>query len=194
MYFLTSANTLPVTELSSSSRIICSSEHKEGWGTPRNKSINSPMQVKSISLLWSKATNDNNDHRLTEREILQQHECFVGTSTPSYWIYPDIALQLHQHFKKRKKQWQRDMWVNRLSTDNNIPNYTHCFLAWEKKSPLFDIRLNWSQRHPHQADCLNTDQGQETNWITTKIILCVFWLPCNNNWSRLKIQIPGSTH
>lgn len=80
--FLPPAKALSAAELSGTSRIIYSSEHK----TPGKKSINSPMEDKSISLLWSKATknNDQADRRSFARN-------FVGISISHYWIYPSYV-------------------------------------------------------------------------------------------------------
>lgn len=133
---LTSANTPTAAELSSSSRIICLSEHKRVGGNSW-KEINqfTHASQKHPSALME-SSYGNHDHSLTAREILTQHECFVGISAPSYWIYLGSAqlcckaLHLHQFQEERSNEQEVCGWKG--EEHQQPTKYIHSCLAWEE--------------------------------------------------------------
>lgn len=139
--------------LSSSSKIICSSELRRGYKALLQEEKN------SIHLCKAKASvcSDQKQLMITmstewQKEILPQHKCSAGLHIgilDMLWLLQAYCntLQLQQHLEKKEKPWgdageKPECW-------QHVPTAHFSLL---RSRHLFDVCLSWRhQGHPQQA-------------------------------------------
>lgn len=93
----------------------------------RGKEFHSSVQGKSISLLWSKATDDNNEHRVTKRNLAtaqvlcRASHWHIGhaLAAPSILQYPAItAAPWEEREAMRRCRWKT--WVLTTCTNRTL--------------------------------------------------------------------------
>lgn len=92
----------------------------------RGKEFHSSVQGKSISLLWSKATDDNNEHRVTKKSC--HSTSALQGFTLAYWTCfgcsKHTAIPCNYSSTLRRKRSHEEMQVKNLSADNMYQPHT----------------------------------------------------------------------